>query len=296
MRFYVAGLGAAGAAIAHALDAQGALAGAWTRTPARAETVRARLRVGIDVGPFPRPFPACDAIVIAVPDRVIASVAQALDATLDMAADTPSAQGPCLLHCSGALSLDVLPASLGERRGGAHPLMSLHGAEDAARLSGAFFAIEGTGAGAQAARALAAKVGGVAGSIDATQKVAYHAAAVLASNGVYALASAVRALLDDAGLGDTPALLSGMQNLTTESAAAAQSIPLRDAATGPVVRGDAATLRNHLHLLAERSEDTRNLYHAVQVQLLRVAEERGLDASLVGALHAVLFGDLDAAP
>lgn len=294
MRWYVAGLGRAGGALAKALADEQQLVGAWTRSAATADVARPLLNVAVDVGPLPMAMPDCDAILLAVPDRAVGPIAATLVATVEQSG--LHAGGPCLVHCSGAATIAALPESLRDRRGGAHPLMSLHGPRDRDRLRGAFIAVEGTGRGGAAARDLARAVGGIAGEVSAEQKVAYHAAAVLASNGVYALAAAVDRLLEGAGLGASAALRSGMRALTIESASAVACDTVHAAATGPVVRGDAGTLRAHLTALAEQPAEVQHLYRAVQALLLAVADERGLDPALLGALHAVLYGASEAGP
>jgi predicted short-subunit dehydrogenase-like oxidoreductase (DUF2520 family) len=87
----------------------------------------------------------------------------------------------------------------------------------------------------------------------------YHAAAVVASNHAIALWDAARWLMVRAGLPDQTAAeaLLALCRSTLENA---EQAGFAGALTGPVRRGDAATVARHLDELADESADLRALY------------------------------------
>lgn len=220
-----------------------------------------------------------DCMILTVPDPAVASAASTWAPRLSATA--------AVLHVSGAHGITLLPEALGERRGVAHPLMSLGGSADAHRLRGAFFAIGGSGPGRRAAVEVASAVGGLAHDVPEDARAAYHAAAVLASNGVYALLHAAFDVAATAGIEDD-ALRAGLATLLESSARRARQAAPVQSATGPVVRGDATTLQRHLEALPSGPESTE-LYRSVQRVLVDLAEARGVPAPLLAAMRAVLY-------
>lgn len=116
-------------------------------------------------------------------------------------------------------------------------------------------------------------------------KPLYHLAAAVACNLFVALESeAARLLRDATGRDDTvemlaPILVTTLQNLTSRG-------PER-ALTGPVARGDVATVRAHLELLDTQPPRVAATYRALSLQALTLAAPR-LDDEMVRALHDLL--------
>lgn len=177
----------------------------------------------------------------------------------------------------------------GDAAGAAHPLLPLTGSpDDAEQLRGAFFAVDGDSpAGLDAAERLAADVGGSPHRVPAEARTAYHAAAALASNGVYALLAAASAVCEGAAMRE-PALSAALAGLAARSAHNARDLGVVAAATGPIVRGDAGTVAAHLEAVAGHGANVEALYRATAALLVEVANARGLDDRSVMALHAVL--------
>lgn len=107
---------------------------------------------------------------------------------------------------------------------------------------------EGTEEGIMLAREIAADLGARFALVTAEEKPAYHAAAVMASNYVAALLASASALLEAAGIdavSKTDLLelaRSGAENWAAHEGAAAF--------TGPIARGDAEVVEQHLHALS----------------------------------------------
>jgi predicted short-subunit dehydrogenase-like oxidoreductase (DUF2520 family) len=175
-----------------------------------------------------------DLLVLAVPDPAISGVAAAVDPDPDTV----------VAHLAGALGLDVLAGH--PRPAALHPLAALPDAETgAARLvDGAWFAV----AGDRLVEQVVADLGGHAFTVADEDRTRYHAAAVIASNHLVALLGQVeRVAPEGVPLVAFLALVRG----TVDNVAA---LGPAGALTGPVARGDRATVEAHLAALpgAER--------------------------------------------
>ncbi len=87
-------------------------------------------------------------------------------------------------------------------------------------------------------------------------RVAYHAAASIASNFLIALQESAAELLESAGIEDARELLAPLVLQT--AANWAERGP--DALTGPIARGDAATVERHRAALREQAPELLALY------------------------------------
>jgi predicted short-subunit dehydrogenase-like oxidoreductase (DUF2520 family) len=182
------------------------------------------------------------------------------DAQIGAAASALAAHGPggaaarVVGHLSGATALDVLA---GHRAFVLHPLMTVTG--EAADLRGAPAAVDGTDPGARdVARALAGALGMRPIDIAATDRVAYHAAACVASNYLVTLLWAAERLGATAGLPRdalVPLLDATVRNWAKLGA--------RAALTGPVARGDVATVAAQRAAVADRTPDLLPLFDAM---------------------------------
>ena len=146
-----------------------------------------------------------------------------------------------MAHLAGSLGLDVLAPH--ERRAAVHPLRSIPtGATD---LRGAWFAVAGDPIAGEVVEAL----GGQRVEVADADRVAYHAAACIASNHLVALLGQVSRVAATAGV-PLDAYLDLVRGTVDNVAALGPAAAL----TGPVARGDEATVARHLAALdpAER--------------------------------------------
>ena len=220
-----------------------------------------------------RPAAGTDAVLLTVPDDVLPELAAALAAL-------GPAPGPgcAALHCSGALSADVLGPlhRCGYSVGSLHPLQAvaepLSGSE---RLRGVSFAVSGEPGAVGVGRRIVSLLEGRLLEVPVSQRATYHAAAAVASNGLAAVLAAAGRMLASAGVPPEetlPALLP----LVRGTLANIDELGLLSALTGPVVRGDQETVRLHLRALHARDAD---LYRALSRELARLAAERSGDAA-----------------
>ena len=196
-----------------------------------------------------------------------------------------------MLHLSGALGQEALAALVGSRAalGSLHPLQTVSDPERAGdRLKGAWAAVEGMPRAVQAAEQLAQSLGMHAFRIASKAKAIYHAGAVFASNYFVVVEAVAQRLLRHAGLSDADAwralrpLVEGtFENLSLQAPPGAL--------TGPVARGDRATIRRHLEAL---THDDAVLYRALGRAALELAQKQGMDETTAAQVAAELGTDL----
>ena len=232
-------------------------------------------------GPLPASLSKAEIVVFAVPDPVIAEVAEGL------AAARQPEEHQVVLHCSGSRSSEELASLRPSVRGVAsfHPLLSFADPVAASRLlSSAAFAIEGDAPALAAARGLAASLGGFALDIAAEDRALYHAAAATASNHLVALTAQAASCLSKIGVERTQAIRA-LLPLMSSTLGNLDRLGLPHALTGPVSRGDAAAISAHLAALESSVKEELYPYRIMALRALEVAREQG--AASAAALSEV---------
>jgi predicted short-subunit dehydrogenase-like oxidoreductase (DUF2520 family) len=191
-------------------------------------TVAARLGAHLTHHGEEPPLDGCERLLIATPDRAIEEVCRALGPRLSA--------GCAVVHFSGATSIRALAAAHGPTAC-VHPLQTVWPDRGPDQLEGAFAAVTGNWA---VGERLANELGMLPFPLPDEGKPVYHAATVFASNYLVTLTHIAAALLQRAGLerGQAFAVLAPLQHRTVEVAAGSP--------TGPIARGDAATVEAHL--------------------------------------------------
>jgi predicted short-subunit dehydrogenase-like oxidoreductase (DUF2520 family) len=181
------------------------------------------------------------AVMLAVPDRAIASVAS------DLAQLRVIEPGMLVFHCAGALDASTLApcAKQGALTASLHPLTSF--ADPAAlveHFSGVFCITEGDAAALDQLEPVFAGLGGRIARLASSAKAAYHAGAVLASGYLVATMAAALAAEQVAGI-DAARAREMLEPLMRVSIDNALKLGPMAAMTGPLVRGDDAVVRQH---------------------------------------------------
>jgi len=266
-----------------------ALAGAGYAVRIHGRTKKAVPRpLTLSVGPGDEPPPwiaQLTVIILAVPDDAIRPLAGVL-----ADAGTIGSQ-QVVLHLSGVHGQEALGPLVGSRAalGSLHPLQTISDPESAAeRLKGAWAAVEGMPRAVEAAERLAQDVGLRPFRIASQAKAMYHAGAVFASNYFVVVEAVAQRLLRHAGLTDAEAwqALRPLVEGTLENLA--RLGPL-GALTGPVARGDEATVRRHVEAL---TQDDAALYRVLGRAALELAQKRGMDEGLAARIAGALATDL----
>jgi predicted short-subunit dehydrogenase-like oxidoreductase (DUF2520 family) len=221
-------------------------------------------------------------VLVATPDEAIGSVAG------ELARDGGVGREQVVLHVSGLLDRLALHAlaDTGAGLGSFHPLQSIADPETAPeRLAGASAGLEGDDRALQAGERLATTLRMRAVRLAPGGKTAYHAGAVFASNFVVVLAAVAQHLAHQAGVAASevadlylPLRGGTMANLRLGPAAAL---------TGPIRRGDEATIRAHLAVLPP---DQRRLYRDLGAEALKLARADGLEPGAAAAVERALAG------
>lgn len=229
-------------------------------------------------------------LLLAVPDSELASLVSGLAATCAVR------PGTIVAHTSGANGIGVL-APLTEHGCvplAIHPAMTFTGSdEDIARLPDTCFGITAADEiGYAIAQSLVLEIGGEPFRVREDARTLYHAALAHASNHVVTVVlDAVEALR--AALGGQELL--GQELVTDEPGGIAERVigPLTRASvdnalqrgqaalTGPVARGDAAAVADHLRALAEVDSELAQGYRA---NSLRTAQRSHAPADVVAVL------------
>jgi predicted short-subunit dehydrogenase-like oxidoreductase (DUF2520 family) len=201
-------------------------------------------RAGVEVeGPLRRgEAPAAGVVLLCVPDGEIATAAAATDA-------------PLVGHCSGATTLEPL----GDREGfSLHPLMTVPEGGDAP-FAGAGCAVAGRSERAlRTAEALARALDMKPVTVADEDRAAYHAAASIAANFLVTLEGAAERLAATAGVPRellVPLARAALDNWAAQGA--------EHALTGPVARGDEATIARQREAIAERAPDLLDTFDAL---------------------------------
>ncbi|MCK9249213.1 MAG: DUF2520 domain-containing protein [Solirubrobacteraceae bacterium] len=235
-----------------------------------ASLVRAMRHTGLTVtGPHGRGHDGAgaDVVLLCVPDAEIADAAAVV---------TP---GPIVGHCSGARTLAPLAP---HEALSLHPLMTVpHGEVD---LAGAPCAVAGSTDRALAVAAdLATRLRMRTVTVADEDRAAYHAAASIAANYLLAVEDLAVRLAGTAGVDRT--LLAPLVRAAVD---AWQADGAPAALTGPVARGDDATVARQRAAVAERLDgDDLALFDALTTATARLADRaRGPVADHAGTASA----------
>ncbi|MGD8859855.1 MAG: DUF2520 domain-containing protein [Myxococcales bacterium] len=203
-------------------------------------------------------------VFLAVPDDVVPVLARRLSFR----------PGQAVVHTSGALGLQALQpaADAGARRGCLHPLQTFPERLDAPeRFHGITCGVEGDAELGERLGDLVRALGARVLRLEGVDRAGYHAAAVFASNYLVALHAAAAEAFAVAGL-PPEAAAPALSPLTARAADNVARLPLAEALTGPLARGDLRTIERHLRAL-EASPQLSSLYRALGRQLLSLPLE-----------------------
>ncbi|MGS0742762.1 Rossmann-like and DUF2520 domain-containing protein [Glaciimonas sp. GG7] len=211
-----------------------------------------------------------DIYLIATVDDQIAPTCAALAASGKL---TP---GSIVFHCSGALSSNALSAATEQDAAVAsiHPIRSFADPQQVAQdFTGTFCGSEGDAPALAVLIPVFEAIGARCVDIKRENKVVYHAAAVFASNYLVTLVDTARQAYVEAGLAPDVALQL-IAPLLTQSAADAFRLGPAAALTGPIARGDMATVARQYAALAQWNPEVAALYRQFEILTLKLAQKK----------------------
>ncbi|GAB3559157.1 putative short-subunit dehydrogenase-like oxidoreductase (DUF2520 family) [Actinopolyspora lacussalsi] len=220
-----------------------------------------------------------DLVLLAVPDDALGGLVRGLVNAEALRS------GQIVVHTSGAHGVAVLEPAVnaGALPVALHPVMTFTGRpEDLERLAAATVAVtarQDDEAGFSVGAALAVELGAEPVRIAEESRKLYHAALTHGSNHLITLVNESAQLLRAAGVESPDRVLAPIL-----SAALDNSLRYGDRAiTGPVSRGDAGTVRDHLDVLGESAPDVLSGY----VQLAKRTADRAVSSGMLRADDAV---------
>lgn len=210
---------------------------------------------------------AADAWMLAVTDDQIGPVCAQLAAAHPLG-------GVLVFHCSGAKSSVDLDAAAqaGAVTASAHPVRSFADpAHVAEHFAGTYCGLEGHPAAIGMLEPALAAIGAQAVPIDAAAKTVYHAASVFASNYLVTVMDAALRAYQAAGMPEqTARALAGP--LATETLANVLRLGAERSLTGPIARGDMATVARQQAALDGWDGPTGELYRALALATVSLAQ------------------------
>lgn len=281
----IIGAGRAGSALARAMYRAG-YRFAWVSSCTAEDAQRLAAVLGnTRYGASPPLNVSAEMLIVAVPDSAIGD---ALHDAIDAGCVPP---GAVVFHLSGALDECCLDAakSAGATVMAFHPAQTFTPETDpGAAFRGIWFDMEGDTEACAAGERIAHDLGARAVRFDHPQRTAAHLAMSMASNYTVALVYLARELMERYGIpADTaagmlgPLVASTAENISRHGALAAL--------TGPVSRGDAAVVRDHLELLRGEPERVQAVYRLLALEALDIARARGsVDAAAAGEIERLL--------
>jgi predicted short-subunit dehydrogenase-like oxidoreductase (DUF2520 family) len=222
-----------------------------------------------------------DIVFITTPDGVIPKVASELKWH----------KGQSVVHCSGADSTETLqPArQMGANTGVFHPLQTFASVKHAIdNIPGSTFAIEAEEPLLTTLKEMAESLNCRWIEIKASDKVVYHAAAVIACNYLVTLVKLADDLWQTFGIPReqaTQALLPLLKGTLNNI----ENVGIPQCLTGPIARGDTGTIKKHLEALQKEAPDVMSTYCELGLQTIPIAQAKGkIDEDKADELRAVL--------
>lgn len=282
-RVALVGAGAVGTAVSLVLRSRShSISAVWSRTPSSAQ--RAGEVLATDVAATPEEaVRGATLVLIGAVDHAIAPLAHEVAAGVSA--------GAVVVHFAGSLGTQPLEAAArsGARAAALHPVQALPDVATALdRLSGSAWGVTADDDVATwSERFVEDEMGGQVVHVDEGDRPLWHAAAVSTSNGIAAVTSTGMAILSGLGIAAPADVLGPLAAGTVANVVARGGSG--DAFTGPVVRGDAATIARHLDGLRARAPELLDEYVSVARAIVAGAARAGrLDASTHAAMATLL--------
>jgi len=206
-------------------------------------------------------------VFITTPDDAIATVAS----------EIKWHPGQSVVHCSGADSTDTLePAGkLGARVGAFHPLQTFASVKQAIdNIPGSTFAIEAEEPLLATLKEMATALDGSWIELKASDKVLYHAAAVIACNYLVTLIKLATDLWQTFNV-PTQQATKALMPLLKGTLNNIENVGIPQCLTGPIARGDTGTIKKHLDALKKTAPTVLSTYRELGLQTIPIALAKG---------------------
>ncbi len=229
---------------------------------------------------------AGDIVILCLPDEEILNVTKEL-----MNARIRWSE-KFIFHCSGLLSSEVLKPlkEKGALTASIHPVQSFaHKSTPPEQFENIYFGLEGETKALKESQKIIQKLGGRSFIIEAGNKALYHTACSIASNFFVVLLDTASSLLNQVGLQEEQAF-QVLLPLVKGTLHNVKKFDIRTSLTGPVIRGDKASIEKHLEALRQ-FPPFYEMYRRLAFQALEIASrEKKLNAQKIKAMKDLLEG------
>lgn len=278
------GAGTVGTALAIRLREKGyPVVAAASRSRSSAEKLAQRVTGCTAVGRSQDVADSAELVFITTPDNAIASVAR----------EVKWHPGQGVVHCCGAESTSVLEAARksGARAGAFHPLQTFASVEKALEnIPGSTIAIEADAELLETLKDIAGDLEGHWIELKAEHRAVYHASAVIACNYLVTLEKLATDIWHTFGIPRQQAV-QALLPLIKGTIRNIENVGIPDCLTGPIARGDVATVKKHLEELERSSPELTSTYRELGLKTIPIARDKGrIDEDSAGELEAVLSG------
>ena len=236
----------------------------------------------ISAGPLPASLGRATVVLVTVRD------AQLGGALRQLAAATLAPRA-VVLHASGATDPPEAVAlrDAGHPVGTMHPLVPLADPSRAPQmLRDAWIGVDGSPEAIRVATELTERLGAHALTIPPGEKPRYHAAAVFAANFPVVVAALAERLLMESGVAEREARSATLALMAAALSNLETGRP-HDVLTGPIARGDVASVKGHLAALASDATALA-AYVTLSRAALTLARERGTSAERLAEISVAL--------
>lgn len=205
-----------------------------------------------------------DFIFITTPDDLISTTAR------DLAGKPIHWKEKVVIHCSGNLTSDELTSlsKKGAKIVSMHPIQSFKKGDGRDRFRNITISLQGDKAGKELLKPIIGEMEANTLMLNKKQKRYLHIAAVMASNYLVALMFSVENLLKDVDLEEG---FVSLQPLVDQTITNIFEKGPSDALTGPIARGDTASVQKHLKEL--KGSELEILYKIMGLEATKIAEE-----------------------
>lgn len=223
-----------------------------------------------------RQFRPADIFLITTPDNTIEKICNLL------VREHKFKSNSIIIHCSGALSSDVLQQAknIGCFTASIHPIKSFADAKKSVKtFVGTFCSYEGDAEAFDTVAKIFESIGGIIFTIDKDKKPLYHAAAVFCCNYLVTLSYIANKCCQEAGInkGNAKQIVHNLMQNTLNNL---KLLPHEKALTGPIARANLDTLKQHKKALKD-FPDLKHLYEELGQQTILFAEHDGKTKELL---------------
>jgi predicted short-subunit dehydrogenase-like oxidoreductase (DUF2520 family) len=222
-----------------------------------------------------------DILLVTTPDSAILEAARQLAAV-----GGKKCRGKIVLHTSGALDHTVLGRlkRRGASTGSLHPMQTFSG-RGTPQLKGVIFTLEGDAPAMREAKKIVRALGGIPIAIAGKHKPAYHAAGALVAGHGLALVEAATQVLTKIGFARVRAY-QALLPLIRQMLDNYERLGPHGSWTGPVSRGDYATVAKHRKAMRAHPREFQQAYATLSLLGARVLSKK--PAATLAALKKAL--------